>query len=337
MHSHHTSFDELLAAQRALDEALLEQLWRQWRMVGASATTRSSFASTETIVDPEALVLVSLLYSHREPRLGDLIVDWATRNVDLLSVQRIRNLMQNYPAELHELLESRLAWFAETAVNEGADPRWRPLLRPAEERDALLIRAGTKRAVRAPVTTPACLLLSLRLGLGVGAKADLVAFLLGSQQTHTVRQMAQAVGYTVSASRSSVDELSEAGWLELRHGQPTQYRAQWSRWRGLLALEEQDSPRWEYWHQRFVLVAAFSHFCADLEREIASSLPAPSAVGIELRSQMEKHRDVLSQLNVASWGAHQQVNDWIGFGAEVMQRMARLLNPNPTPTIHKGD
>ena len=105
-------------------------------MIGSGATTRSTNPSVPTVVDPEALMLVSLLHASQEPRLGDLIVNWATHNVDLLSVQRIRNLLQTYPSDVHEVLTSRLAWFAEIAVTEGADPRWRPLMKPAQERDA---------------------------------------------------------------------------------------------------------------------------------------------------------------------------------------------------------
>ena len=63
MHNDQPAFHELLAAQRALDEALLDQIWRQWRLIGASATARGNHASVSTVVDPEALILVSLLYS----------------------------------------------------------------------------------------------------------------------------------------------------------------------------------------------------------------------------------------------------------------------------------
>ena len=49
------------------------------------------------LVDPEALVLVSLGLLDHERRLGDLLHDWGARNSDLLSVQRIKNLARDYP------------------------------------------------------------------------------------------------------------------------------------------------------------------------------------------------------------------------------------------------
>jgi hypothetical protein len=140
-------------------------------------------------------MLVSLLRASQEPRLGDLIVNWATHNVDLLSVQRIRNLLQTYPSDFHEVLTSRLAWFAEIALAEGADPRWRPLMKPAQDRDA-------------------------------------------------------------------------------------------------------------------------------------SSSPAPSAIAIEMRTLLEQHRNVLGQLQAASWSAHERVHDWVTFGGEVVRRMALLVHPD---------
>ena len=327
MDKHLATFDHLLEAQHVLEEALIEQLWGQWRLIGAGAAAGSATASTPAMIDPEALVLASLLHSRREPRLGDLISDWATRNVDLLSVQRIRNLLPTYPGDLQEVLASRLAWLAEIAVQEGADSRWRPLLIPAVERDPMPLRSGGKRAVRARVTTPSCLLLSLRLGLGVGAKADIVAFLLGRPELHTVREITQGVGYTVSAVRRGVEELAEAGWVERRDGQPAHYRAHWSRWHSLLGLDNDGTPRWSYWHQRFVLVAAFGVFWEHLAREMDTSPPAPSAVGTEMRLLLETHREVLGQLEVTSWGAHQPVRDWLAFGAEVMGRLARGMAP----------
>jgi len=199
------AFDDLLAAQHDLEAAMLEQLWGQWRLIGAGAATRTAAAFTPAMVDPEALVLASLLYVTREPRLGDLIADWVTQNVDLLSVQRIRNLWPAYPGALHELLGGRLAWLAEIAAKDGGDPRWRPLRLPASALDPIPLRSGGTRAVRAPVATPPCLMLALRSGLGVNAKADIVAFLLGRRAPHPVREIAQGVGYAVSAVRRGVE------------------------------------------------------------------------------------------------------------------------------------
>jgi hypothetical protein len=144
--------------------------------------------------------------------------------------------------------------------------------------------------------------------------------------------MAQGVGYTIGASRSSVEELAEAGWLEQRHGQPAHYRAHWSRWRVLVGIDEQETPRWEPWHQRFMLVTAFGLFCEHLEREMALSPPAPYAVGIEMRALLEMHRAALGELDVASWGAHQQVKDWTDLGVQVMRRMAQFLNAGSVGT-----
>jgi len=320
------AFDALFVASAALDEALLEQLWHQWRALGASATLANPHEGDQAVVDPEALLLVSLLYAYREPRLGDLLADWAMHNVDLLSVQRLRNLTHGYPAELREHLDTRLGWFAEIATTDGGDPRWKPLRRPMDDRDAIPLRSGHgRRAVRAPLAHASSLMLSLRLGLGVAAKADLVAFLLASQEWNTVRRIADAVGYTVSAIRTGVEELAEAGWVELRHGQPAHFRARWSRWGTLLRITEPDAPRWGYWHQRFQYVTAVAALCEDLNRHLTEGTASAYAAGVAMRQLLEQHRTTLAHDEIASWAANQKVADWLAFGTEVVQRMATAM------------
>ena len=340
-----TAFAPLFAAAAALDEALLTQLWRQWRAIGASAalgerSAERPVAEDRAVVDPEALLLISLLYAHREPRLADLMADWAMHNVDLLSVQRLRNLANGYPAELREQVDARLAWFAEIAATDGGDPRWKPLRRPTDDRDAIPIRHGQgRRAVRAPLAHPTTLMLSLRLGLGVAAKADMVAFLLASHDWHTVRHMADAVGYTVSAIRTGIEELAQAGWVELRHGQPAHYRARWSRWGTLLGIAESDAPRWRYWHQRFLYVTAVSVLCEDLNRHATDGSASAYAAGVAMRQLLEQHRSTLAHDEIASWAANRQVTDWLVFGTEVVQRMATAMGGAVRSATHaaQGD
>ena len=68
------------------------------------------------VVDPEALVLASLVLLDQERRLGDL-----------LSVQRMKNLTADYPEPVRAPLAHRVAWFATVARDVGKDLRWRSL------------------------------------------------------------------------------------------------------------------------------------------------------------------------------------------------------------------
>src|SRR6266849_3728636 len=102
---------------RNLRLSVIDVLWRQWRAVDAQAAGKER---AHAMVDPEALVLTSLLLMEQERRLGDLLNSWASWNSDLLSVQRAKNLAAHYP----EATRKKLAWFAEMALEQGKDMRW---------------------------------------------------------------------------------------------------------------------------------------------------------------------------------------------------------------------
>jgi hypothetical protein len=115
---------------------------------------RSTNPSEPTVVDPEALMLVSLLHSSQEPRLGDLFVNWATHNVDLLSEQLERAYASSSPApsaiaiEMRTLLEQHRTELGQLhAASWGAHERvhdWVTFGGEAVRRMALLIHPDTR-------------------------------------------------------------------------------------------------------------------------------------------------------------------------------------------------
>jgi hypothetical protein len=108
-----------------LADAALEVAWAQWAAMGSTASARRRAWS---IVDPEALVLLSLALAGRERRLADLVHDWVAVASDLLSVQRIKNLATAYPAGTR----LRLGAVARTALDRGKDFRWKALAEAAD-------------------------------------------------------------------------------------------------------------------------------------------------------------------------------------------------------------
>lgn len=322
-----------------LRRALLDVAWRHWRALGAAAAVRTDAhtASRErttgrelrSLVDPEALVLVSLLLLEDERRLADLVHDWGARNSDLLSVQRMKNLEADYPEPVRGPLARRLAWFATVARDAGKDLRWRALAEgvsaaggggselPRDTRGGVSGAPPKPRATRARLTAGATLLLRLRLGLGVGVKADLLAFLLArGDEWASVRDVADAIGYTVAAVRRAAEDLAAARLIESRHGQPASYRATYGAWAPLLGLDDRP-PRWASWHERFVFAAAFLHW-ADVARERPLSDYAFGAQGREL---LEQHRPAFERDLVAVWSEHAPVPDWGAF----VERSVRSL------------
>lgn len=306
-----------------LRRVLLDVAWRQWRAIGAGAVGRSSVRDAErrhlnTIVDPEALMLISLLLVREERRMPGLLHDWALENSDLLSVQRVKNLESEYPEPLRTTVERRVAWFARVARDEAKDLRWRSLIVKAQEGpgtiDDVVARTRTDapegssrkmRATRVRATSGPTLLLRLRLAFGVGVKADLLAYVLArGEDWATVRDITDATGYTVAAVRRAAEDLAAARFIEALEDQPTSYRAVVGAWGSLLTLDE--LPRWGSWQERFVFAAVFLQW-ADAVGDRSLSW---YAFGNQGRQLLERHRTAFERDLIAVWSGHSSIQDW---------------------------
>ena len=97
----------------------------------------------------------------------------------------------------------------------------------------------------------------MRLGLGVGMRADVLSFLMTVPgEPNTVRRIASALSYTEPATRRALDDLAAAGMLRITpHERPIRYAVERDVWRELLQLRE-PVPAWRYWHQVFSLLMA---------------------------------------------------------------------------------
>lgn len=229
----------------------------QWRVLNAAP---GDDPTGHAIIDPEALLLVSLWLIPREPTLEPLVHDWVARWSDLLSVQRTRNLAKGFPVAIMPALRA----VAITAHERGKDFRWSPVINDnaasitadletrSSARDARLPAGLT----RLPVERDALLVLRFRMAFGVGARADALAYLLARGSAwSTVTEIAQATGYTTSAIRRALDRMAEAEIVMMVDDGTTRYRCDASPWATLLGLRETLAP-WRYWLQHFTFVAS---------------------------------------------------------------------------------
>lgn len=297
----------------------MDVLWRQWRAVGGQAATKRS---AQAIVDPEALVLLSLALENHEHRLGDILHDWTALNSDLLSVQRAKNLAADYPEATHE----RLARLARVALIEGKDLRWRSLAGGASGSGSARAqpessRTNKARAIRARLTEPATLLLRLRLGFGVGAKADVLGFLLGNGgEWATVREIATATAYTVAAVRRAAEDMAAARLIQVSAGSPTAFRADRAGWANALGLES-EPIRWPSWRERFAFVAAF---LAWVEGTSARPISAYAAA-VKAREILESHQAAFELDLITVWSQHTPVIDWMAFVEGAVRSLAQWM------------
>lgn len=285
----------LAELSNTLRQAATDVVWLQWRALGAQTATRGHARS---LVDPEALVLMSLTLSEAEPRLRDVLADWVTLNASLLSVQRIKNLMAHHPDDV----QARVGAFARLVLTEAKDVRWRSLAAEAVKGAAVTRRANKLRALKASFDDGAALWLRLRLGLSVGIKADTMAFLLASAGTWASgRAIAAATSYTLPAVRRALDDLSQAGLVLARKRPPTaaEYSVRGKPWADALGLDG-SVPAWRNWGERFMFVAAFLAWAEKAEGRNVSRY-AFGAIGRELlanhASAMEEEEESASRSN----------------------------------------
>lgn len=254
-------------------ETAAEVAWAQWSSLTAAAASRTS---VRAMVDPEALILFSIAFCDHERRLRDLVFALARTGTRMLSVQRMDAIADAYSTRAQEGLRE-FAW----AAAEAGDHRWSPHAeappagRPPVRKKAL----GKLRVMHAPG-----LILRLRGGLGVGVKADLLAFLLGLHGAAApLKVMALATGYTARGLRKAAEEMAVAGFIQQSEDTPVSYTADHRAWAAVLRLNEASRPGgragvppWRYWSLIFAFMTAVDEWAAAAEQQEWSDYVASS-------------------------------------------------------------
>ncbi len=254
------SLKPLVRATKELREAAVRTAWRQW---SAIFTLAADEHRARAIVDPEALVLVSIGLRRHEPRLWRACRAWARVGARLLSVQRTKNLARGFTGDI----SSGLADFAWIAVAEGNDRRWKALAATEEP-------SRPKRRERQATPTlasPTALMLRLRLGLGVGIKPDVLTYLVGLAGGRvTIQQITAATHYYGRAVRRAVEELVAAEFIQHWSTAPASYGADLDVWHKLLDISPDDPPAWRPWASSYAFVRAVSEWLEDDPPESAT-------------------------------------------------------------------
>lgn len=276
-----------------LSNAMIGVVWRHWRTLGITVSG-SHGADAQTAVDPEALLLASTTFIAEEPRLRDVVASWLTTWPRSLSVQRIRNLAEAWP----ETATVRLGEMATIAYERGRDHRWKPLLPASGGQIAFGDRAKDLTATR--TYRPAgALMIQLRRGMGVGVKADVLAYLLCvsrfGQDWASIAAIREALGYTKAAIGQVVEEMAGARFIRAassvdRHTRaPRMYRAEAGGWTTVLDLSS-GLPEWSRWDQHFLFTEKYLAWA----RESATRGVSDYAFATVLRDLLERHPRALS-------------------------------------------
>jgi hypothetical protein len=247
---------------RELHEAAAGAAWIQWQALGAQAAAPRA---PRAIVDPEALLLLSLWLADEEPRLRDFLSGFAQLGSRLLSVQRLKRAMILFP--------------------EDAEARVAKSPRPG--------RPGKVGPASARFGEPGSLMLRLRAGIGVDVRTDVLSYLIGRGDAWSdVREIAGAILYAKYSVRSACEALADAGLIVIRAERPVSYSAAPGRWLGLLGLDE--PPPWRPWVHVFAYVVRLLEWLRGPGRRQMSAALAASLA----REFVVEHGAVLAELRL---------------------------------------
>lgn len=218
----------------ALTKSAVENAWRQWQRIGAATTVK--VLPTRVSVDIEALILASVALTPHDPRLIEIAEEWMVRNGDLVSIGRLRVLRPDITSRRTDQAVGELA--SRVAARTGST-RWLPLIEQTKGSGKPVTKLEpSRKAARPQWHDPASAMLLLRLGLGLGIKPDVLTVLLGSgERWLSARTIQRLTGYTLSAVKLPLKDLTEVGWIATTGGRSAQYRALPDRWTNVMRTQ----------------------------------------------------------------------------------------------------
>jgi hypothetical protein len=238
-------------------------LWDQWTQLGLAGI---SVRRDRWAIDPEALLLLGLRLAGTDPRLFGETLDWLRCNGRLVSAKRLRNLAGD--AESRRRVDAALAW---AGVHEPALQLWaRGIPRPAPRAELIPMADLTVRepdpafasfgllwqqtepsgkSARADVLRPVALAFRLRLIFGVGARAEVVRYLLTTDRPESsVADIAHAAGFGKRNVADALGALASAGVIGRLSGRRDhRFSIDVARWSGLLQVSADQLPRAVDW------------------------------------------------------------------------------------------
>ena len=226
-------------------EHLLGLLWRQWSSLGVSGYSHSG---ENKVVDPEALLLLTLTVARHDPRLFDEVLDWLDLNGAFLNVQRLQNLIKQYDFQAKAELSAAAEWLGRKS---NYAMKWKKLASAysLDQEQSLFYMNGGKTfprpnnpeqtffkhgLLRNPIETRGfskpfptegmpSLLLRLRALLGVNIRCEIFC-LLGSVDEIHPSEVAKLVGHAPRTTQNALAEMARSGVVQMRaHGREKSY------------------------------------------------------------------------------------------------------------------
>jgi hypothetical protein len=184
---------------KQLDTNLARLVWSLWTELGVAGLQRNH--QTFSIV-PEELIILTAALSEFDPRLRDEALDWCIRYHRFISPIRLQILAEKYK----DYISDSFSVFS-TTFNTLSDSRtkWVVLTKVP----SLKFRARGKSTLR-NLAAPSMIFFRLRSFLGVGARSDILAFLISEKDRDFTASDLLETGYSKRRLAQILDGLAEA-------------------------------------------------------------------------------------------------------------------------------
>lgn len=286
-------------------DRILDVLWRQWTSLGVSSHKERWRGS---LIDPEALLLLTCTIGRHDARLFDGVLEWMTLNGAYLHVQRLMRILDQESFAGERIL----AAIADKATNPVNAAKWKtarslktsspaeplfflgdgrlmPIVRspdPAFKTYGLLRDRYTVRAIaqRFRPDHAENLTLRLRALLGVNARTEIFCYLLTHPQASPGILAREAYYFPLTISKAMA-EMRDSGFLTSRiNGRQRDHRLVPDQWSELLLSGE--SLRWIVWPRVFRAIEEIWLWMWSQERDGEGELALFSSLNRVIRSSV---------------------------------------------------
>lgn len=325
--------------RRRVTDALVEFAWAEWGQMGVSAAVRQVDGWSQ---DPEALLGFTLHVARGEPRLFDELLDWLRLNGDLVSGRRISRLAQR--DEERALVGAAVEWAADHGSPLRVAPRQDrpgkpqlvfPKLRPPSRTDEAFRRNGflkaptkpSNKSARPDTTLPINFAFRLRQLFGIGARAEIVRFLLTTDApTENTQAIADAALSVKRNVNDALNELVAAGQLARRTtGNVAWYSLDRERWANFLGLDESEIPTHRDWPRILWVLIEIDRWLNDPDNEILDDYLRAS----EARRLMDGLDNSLARAGIAIVRHGHGADFWPSFVTSLELILATLRHEGP--------
>ena len=284
---------------------ILDLLWDYWIDFGVSAYSHIP-KKQKTVMDPEALLLISGVFGRYDARLFDEILNWLSVNGKFINILKLKNAMkvEHYPAKVFNAISDFVVkeynlykWKGlskkETAVREVPffyKKSGEPLeiygnLDPIFRRNGFLRGEITWKGNQRHFSpyNAVNLILRLRALFGVNMRSDLIHYLLVHDSGHP-SGMARELYYSQKGVHDTLSEIEESGFVSIiRKGKEKHYILDKKKFFDIFELDPKE-VRYINWNKLFISFVEILELIEDEKFKKSSDLVRSS----QLRQLMKK-------------------------------------------------